>query len=267
MKKLMILFGMSIILIITGCGKKGEENSFSFGFITDAHLAPNLGSVREWELVAPRESLTEAPFVGYRRVLEEIEGRSVDFVITGGDDVELHTYERPPIEGIHPVTEDLNALDECVKKMTEIEKSIGLPFYHTIGNHQSFEYPPANPDHPLYAQGWFCKYWGVGGRAYYSFDRDGWHFIILSTHDKKDKTSRKWLGISDEQIEWLENDLITTGKKTPVVLVAHVPFDQEGIHNDFNKVGQLLKGYNIEKYYYEKTGKRPGGVSQYWHSK
>jgi len=339
MKKQAILISIISILIIVGCEKKVEENSFSFAFITDAHLAPNLGSIREWELVAPRESLVQTPFVGYQRVLDEIKGRSVDFIITGGDDVELLTYELPPINGIHPVTEDFNALDECVKEMTEIEKSIGLPFYHTIGNHQSFEYPPAKPDHPLYGQGWFNKYWGDDGRAYYSFDMNGWHFIILSTHDKKKINNRAWLGISDEQVKWLKDNLNKTGRKTPVVLVAHVPFDRESIQDDFDKIGKVLKDYNvklglcghahgyrefiwngipcvvgsslsgsvwsvvrnvndatylnnadqgylilsvsgdeiewkhypftynIEKYFYEKTGKRPGAVSKYWYSR
>ncbi len=246
MKKQAILISIISILIIVGCEKKVEENSFSFAFITDAHLAPNLGSIREWELVAPRESLVQTPFVGYQRVLDEIKGRSVDFIITGGDDVELLTYELPPINGIHPVTEDFNALDECVKEMTEIEKSIGLPFYHTIGNHQSFEYPPAKPDHPLYGQGWFNKYWGDDGRAYYSFDMNGWHFIILSTHDKKKINNRAWLGISDEQVKWLKDDLNKTGRKTPVVLVAHVPFDRESIQDDFDKIGKVLKDYNVK---------------------
>ena len=229
-----------------GDSGKAEAASFSFAFITDAHLAPNLGSVREWELHAPRETLVDTPLVGYEKVLEEIKGRGVDFVITGGDDVELHTYERPPINGYLPVTEDFDALDQCVKRMTKIETATGLPFYHTTGNHQSFEYPPATPDHPLYAQGWFIKYWGVDGKAYSSFDTNGWHFIILSTHDKKDGSSREWAGISDEQGRWLEKDLEKTGKETPIVLIAHVPYDRPRIRGDWDKVAQVLKGYNVK---------------------
>jgi len=339
MKQQIIFIGITMILFLSACEKKNEEVSFSFAFITDAHLAPNLGSVREWELPASRETLVDAPFVGYKRVLEEIKGRSVDFIITGGDDVELLTYERPPIDGVLPVTEDFKELDKCVKRMTDIEESIGLPFYHTIGNHESFEYPPATPDNPLYAEGWFCKYWGVNGKAYYSFDRNGWHFIILSTHNKSEKTSREWIGISDDQMMWLKNDLKKTGKETPVIMVAHVPYDREQMKEDFDKVGQILKGYNIklglcghahgyrefvwngipcvvgsslsgsvwssvrfvhdctylnnadqgylvisisegeaswnqypfsysvEKYYFEKTEKRPSSVSQYWLSR
>ncbi len=226
--------------------KKTGEKAFSFAFITDAHLAPNLGSVRQWELPAPRETLTETPFVGYKRVLREIERRSIDFIVTGGDDVELHTYELPPIDGILPVTENFDALDKCVKKMTEIEKAVGVPFFHTMGNHQSFEYPPATPDHPLYGEGWFIKYWGVEGRAYYSFDKGGWHFIVLSTHDKKEKNSREWCGFSDRQIEWLDADLKKTGRERPVVLVAHVPYDEERIKPDFERVARTLKGYNVK---------------------
>jgi len=122
-------------------------------------------------------------------------------------------------------------------------------------------------------------------------------------------------------------------------LVAHVPFDRESIQDDFDKIGKVLKDYNvklglcghahgyrefiwngipcvvgsslsgsvwsvvrnvndatylnnadqgylilsvsgdeiewkhypftynIEKYFYEKTGKRPGAVSKYWYSR
>ncbi len=226
--------------------EKEKDGSFSFAFITDAHLAPNLGSVREWELPAARESLVEAPLVGYRRVLDEIRSRPVDLVVTGGDDVELLTYERPPIKGYLPVTEDFDALEQCVRKMRAIEESTGLPFHYTMGNHQSFEYPPAAPDSPLYAEGWFIKYWGQGGRAYHSFDRGGWHFVVLCTHDRKETNSREWCGMSEEQIRWLGRDLERTGRRTPVIVVAHVPFDSKRIQGDFEKVGQVLKGYNVK---------------------
>ena len=228
----------------SSASKDGKQD-FTFAFITDAHMNWSMGQVRDRELPAEREDVVETPFVGYQRVLNEIKGRSVGFILTGGDGLELKTFD-----SVHGKPETLPGffanVEETVGRMKEIESSVGVPVFNTLGNHDTFENPPATPGHPLYAQGLFRKYLGHEGKSYYSFDIKGWHFIVLSTHDRK--SGRHWAGISDEQLAWLETDLEKTGKNTPVVVSAHVPFPHAGgaFVEDREKVARVLKGYNVK---------------------
>ena len=108
-------------------------------------------------------------------------------------------------------------------------------------------YPPAKPGDPLYGQGLFIKYFGREERSYYSFDKNGWHFIVLSTHDKKHDKSPNLVGISDKQIEWLKNDLNKINKETPVILSAHAPFPIDKEYEEVSEViYQTIRNYNIK---------------------
>lgn len=227
-------------------GKKSGGDSFSFAFITDAHVTDNLVPVRDWELPAPREALTEAPFVGYQRALEEIKGRSVDFILDGGDSIDLNTFDGEKI-----VADDLEVVDKYINRILGIVESIGIPMYYTVGNHDLYEYPPATSDHPLFATGLFCKYFVEGENAYHSFDRNGWHFISLSSHDV---LRNGWfsLGISDEQLEWLKSDLARVDRQTPIVLVSHIAFpnitwsEKRFFEGTGDAVYQIIKDHNVK---------------------
>ena len=58
-------------------------------------------------------------------------------------------------------------------------------------------------------------------RAYYSFDRAGWHFICLDNVARQGKTYTAVL--DDEQREWLHGDLAASGTHTPICIVSHIP--------------------------------------------
>lgn len=220
--------------------------SFSFAFITDAHITSNLDPIREWELPVAREELTETPFVGYQRVLEEIKSRSVDFILNGGDYIDLNTFDGKKI-----VADDLKIVDQYIKRIKGIEKSIGLPMYYAIGNHDLYEYPPAKPDHPFFGQGLFSEYFMPEGKSYYSFDTNGWHFISLSSQDVL-RHGWFWQGLSDEQLEWLKSDLEHIDKQTPIVLMSHVPFPDMKTADKNSYVGmgetvyQIIKDHNVK---------------------
>ena len=247
MKTMGALSASPVVLGGAHAAYRTEGESFSFAFVTDAHMSWCMGQVRDRELPSEREAVQEAPFVGYRRALNEVKKHSVDFILTGGDGLELITYDsiRPggkPEE--LPVF--LANVEKTVGRMKEIEASTGLPVFNTLGNHDTFDNPPATPNNPLYAQGLFKKYLGHEGKSYYSFDMKGWHFIVLSTHDRKN--GKHWAGISDDQLAWLEIDLEKIGKNTPVVISAHVPFPHAGgvFVEDRKKVARVLNGYNIK---------------------
>ncbi len=228
----------------TTSARKSGKAAFSFAFVTDSHVAWRLGQVRERELPAERDDLLEAPYVGYQRGLDKVmKHDGIDFILNGGDGLELVP---PPDRPVPPIDEFMASVEGCVKRMKQIEKTTGVPFFNTLGNHDSFDGPPATPDNPLFGPKLFEKYLGHEGRSYYSFDRQGWHFVVLSTHDKL--TNGHWYGISDKQIEWLENDLASIPPNTPIVTSAHLPFPQaHGVYvEDRKKVLPILKKHNVK---------------------
>jgi 3',5'-cyclic-AMP phosphodiesterase len=60
-----------------------------------------------------------------------------------------------------------------------------------------------------------------GGRAWYSFDDHGVHFVGLSNVIDFKPGSLPLLG--QEQVEWLEKDLSGVSASTPIVVLAHIP--------------------------------------------
>lgn len=96
-----------------------------------------------------------------------------------------------------------------------------LPVVHCIGNHDVWGLREAQSD-PLYGKKWATDEFGIPNR-YYSFDRAGWHFIVLdSTHPKPDGgwyTAK----LDEEQFIWLEQELEKTPAATPVMVLSHIP--------------------------------------------
>ena len=59
------------------------------------------------------------------------------------------------------------------------------------------------------------------GRAWYSFDQGGVHFIgLTNTLNFKAGTLA---GLGDEQLAWVKNDLAGVSRSTPIVVMAHIP--------------------------------------------
>lgn len=209
-----------VIILVTLTQATEHQDSFSFAFFTDMHVSNDLVMLRDSELPAPRDQVKDTPLVGFSRALSEVKAVGVDMVVTGGDNLDLMTYRRPPINGRLPVSEDMPVVRDYVNKMKAISTHSGLPVYYTLGNHDTYVYPPAHPGHPLYGQGLFAEYLGHQGKAYYSFDHKGWHFVVLSTLDGNGHK----LGMSEKQYNWLAEDLQETGPRRPIVLCAHIPF-------------------------------------------
>jgi hypothetical protein len=61
----------------------------------------------------------------------------------------------------------------------------------------------------------------AGGRAYYSFEDRGVHFVGLNNVSNFAAGSLSALG--DEQLAWLEDDLKGLSASTPIVVFAHIP--------------------------------------------
>ncbi|MCC7087262.1 MAG: metallophosphoesterase [Pirellulales bacterium] len=100
-----------------------------------------------------------------------------------------------------------------------------LPVESCIGNHDVWgwdkKYSQASGSEPNFGKNWAVEALGISHR-YRSFDRAGWHFVVLdSVH-----SSAKGLyegRLDEEQFEWLADDLAKLDGKSPVCVLSHIP--------------------------------------------
>lgn len=103
-----------------------------------------------------------------------------------------------------------------------IKENVEIPIAQTIGNHDVWGYgnPSKFSSESLYGKKWFCEAVGQE-KPYRSFDKNGWHIVLLDSVFHKDNGYIAKL--DEEQFAWLENDLANTPAKTPVLVVTHIP--------------------------------------------
>lgn len=186
-----------IFFIFLGCAptttsvQADTEDSFSFVFMTDIHLQPELGAT-----------------TAFQKAIDTANKLNADFVMTGGDLV--FDVLRGPARG--------DSLFQLYKRMIT---GFNMPVHNAIGNHELFgiyEESKIGPSHPDYKYGMFERYIG---KTYYSFDHKGWHFIALNSIEERNK---RYIGnVSEEQITWLKDDLAKIAPETPIVVITHIP--------------------------------------------
>lgn len=210
MKKLIILLILYLIplAIIFSCSnlrpKRIEivDGDFSFVFMTDIHLQPEHGypNLPQIPDLSPQKAFSMA--------IDTANKLGADFAIMGGDQV-------------YDVMRGQIRADSLYQGYKTAVSALNMPVYHTIGNHDLFgiyEDGNTNPTHPDYKYGMFERYLG---KTYYSFDHEGWHFIVLNSLDEKNK---RYTGVvSQEQINWLKDDLAQIKSEIPIVVSTHLP--------------------------------------------
>ncbi len=208
---------------------------FKFVFLTDPHVQPEKGAVQGVkQCFAKVNALEQRP----------------QFVITGGDLI-MDALEM----GSDRVRLQWQLWDECMK-------TLEVPAYHTIGNHDVCGWSPkalVKPGEAEYGKKLFADRYGQG-RAYQSFDHGGWHFIILDSIGLEKETGDYMGWIDEDQLAWLQADLEKTGKKTPIILVTHIPFysvwhqvllgpkvniGAKALVNNVHDFRKVLSAYNI----------------------
>jgi 3',5'-cyclic AMP phosphodiesterase CpdA len=198
--------------VALGCGQRTEHSStanltpetealgrgikpdFTVAFLTDPHVFPKKG--------AP-EGCARA----FQHALDQ--GQKPELIITGGD----LTFDL--LEADHEAAKtQLDLFDQATRP-------VDIPMYHTLGNHDLFGLYQASgisTDDPLYGKAYFLNHFGLE-RTYYSFDHEGWHFVVLDTLGIQGTSYRGW--VDAEQLAWLDDDLAHAGK--PTVVVGHIP--------------------------------------------
>jgi 3',5'-cyclic AMP phosphodiesterase CpdA len=179
--------------------KPTSKRALRVAHLTDIHVQP--------EKDAPR---------GMAAALHHAQSQKdkPDLLLTGGDqimDAFGADYDRTKTQW------------EVFSKVLKAENS--LPVEHCIGNHDvwGFSKREDNPQHAVRAgKKWACEVLGLE-KPYRSFDRGGWHFIVLDSTHPAPQGSGYIARLDDEQFQWLEQDLARTPSSTPVVVVSHIP--------------------------------------------
>ncbi len=137
-------------------------------------------------------------------------------------------------------------------------RHLDAPLHNTLGNHDVFglyERSGVSPSAEEYGK---KMYEDRIGRRYYSFDFQGWHFIVLDSVGLT--PTRSYIGyVDDQQIEWLRGDLEKTGPATPIVVITHIPLSTGVLQwmmpkhdhklivvNNAAPVLELLHRYNVK---------------------
>jgi 3',5'-cyclic AMP phosphodiesterase CpdA len=146
---------------------------------------------------------------GYALALRSVEKYQPAFILTGGD----HVMDASGQEKRQAVAW-YDTYDKVLAGNTR------LPVYPCIGNHDVYGWTVKQP--PT-ADVEFGKAMALDRlklkQRYYSFDRSGWHFVILDNIMRREPV---YYGDLDaEQAEWLKADLAAS--TLPKVVVTHIP--------------------------------------------
>lgn len=136
---------------------------------------------------------------------------------------------------------DFSTPEPKYAKYFDIWNSFPGDKYHVIGNHEM--------------DGGTSREKAVAYRgmksSYYSFDKNGFHFIVLDGNDKKNPEAKGYKQfIGAEQLEWFKADLAAT--KYPVVIFSHQGLahyssaDEEyGVEN-YKEMQAILEAHNAK---------------------
>jgi Icc protein len=146
-----------------------------------------------------------------------------------------------------------------------LKEECKLPIEHCIGNHDIWGWQRTkagtNGTEPLYGKKMALEQLQLA-MPYRSFDRAGWHFIVLDSVQERGDEGYKPV-LDEEQFAWLTADLKATPATTPVCILSHVPilsvtpfyFTDEVVkdyqfkligalmHQDTKRIKDLLAGF------------------------
>lgn len=177
--------------------KKNTSTSFSFIHASDTHISDK--SLDRME-----------------KLREIVAAMNPDFVVITGDLVK---------DALRVSEKEASGYYELYKK--EIEK-FTIPVWSVPGNHEIFgierHLSLVSQSHPLYGKKMYHRYLGPN---YYSFNHGGIHFVGLDNVDYEDLW---YFGRVDSiQVKWLQADLASVPKTTPVITFGHMPFYSGGL--------------------------------------
>jgi Icc protein len=196
---------------LVAAGSHSPKPVLTIGHITDIHIEPANG----------------APAM-FRKCMDQVLTHKVDFFLNGGDSIMAADYKN--------ITRD--RVTELWACWDDIRTSLkGYDIHSCIGNHDTWWAAPDQQDE-MYGKDYVVKRLGMPHR-YYSFDKGGWHFVILDGNNKG-------VSLDEEQMAWLVKDLDGLAANTPVLLMSHypiigvTPYWEGGMHSDYKELKALF---------------------------
>lgn len=163
--------------------------------LTDIHMQPNLIAAH-----------------GFRKCLHHLQELDIkpDFIVNGGD-VVMGSKNATP--------------EKSEKEWAAYQRIItgenSLPVYTCVGNHDILV---KRESITSFSDGKTRAMDKLGqAKAYYSFDRNDWHFIVLDSVQEKCVGHGYTASLGEAQMDWLEKDLQKTSAETPVMVISHIP--------------------------------------------
>ncbi|NRF41071.1 metallophosphoesterase [Pedobacter foliorum] len=187
--------------------------------LTDIHMRP--------ELNAPDR---------FRQCMKEIKKHKIDFFLNGGDTIFAADYgniTRDRVEAQWAIWQELR------NELSEYE------MHSCLGNHDMWWAAPDKQD-TMYGKPHVVKQLNIPNR-YYSFQKQGWHFVILDSNNSNAGS------LDPEQRTWLEADLAVLPKGTPVLCLSHYPIlgvstiMEGGNHTDSRYITDLFYKHKDKK--------------------
>ena len=148
-----------------------------------------------------------------------------DLIVTGGDQV-MDSFEHD-----HDRVKNLwDIWQSCLKTDNSI------PIEHTLGNHDIWGWnkkkSKTEGTEKGYGKAWACEMF-AREKTYKSFDKNGWHIVILDSVDHDPNNADGYIGqLDDAQFAWLEADLKGVPEATPIVVFSHIPIFSVCVYND-----------------------------------
>jgi len=168
--------------------EKKKQRVLKIAHITDVHIRPEYNAVSR-----------------FKRCLEMVKNQKPDMILNGGDSIYAADYNDIKKERVVE-------LWSCWKSSVEIVKDI--PMYSVLGNHDMWWQGKGDE---LYGKPGVLKMLGLENN-YYSFDKNGWHFIML---DSNHPTSPGML--DDKQWNWFVEDVQNNSQNKPTLIMSHYP--------------------------------------------
>lgn len=107
------------------------------------------------------------------------------------------------------------------------------PIYHAVGNHDcwglNLKASGTTGEEEKWGKKWAIEAMKIPGAAsvdakkfgaYYSFDQNGWHIVVLDTVQVE--PGGYFGGLDDAQYDWLKGDLVLN-KSRPTLVLSHIP--------------------------------------------
>jgi len=180
-----------------------SKRSVRLAQISDIHLQPELGATK-----------------GFAQCLHHLQAQAdaPQLILNTGDSIMDAMAEGEARTKVQWGLWQKLLRDECSLK---IEPALGNHDYWGIDRKKS----GTSGEEPHWGKRWALDELGLE-KSYRSFDRFGWHFIVLDSIDPYKDSYKAQLG--EEQMAWLKNDLTKTPKRTPILVMSHIPIISAG---------------------------------------